>query len=703
MVRETLFVAARQRAIAESLVRFFRLFFPNEEIQHQIVPLVFSCFADLSQQIEETDPEQLRHAVLLLDATQETTNVWSLGKQSPLGVAAHFVLAYPEIYPIFVLTEEQFASTGEEFKLNPSELAYHAVRHNRLHDALPLIANHAYGFRTLFDATGIRSRVRLHLFKATGVHSAYEAFSAARSKQQAAVADEETSFVYLNAYGAYTSAYATWLATSKREFSRLLGLGRTASSPEFETVISDWQLVYPDDSGYSPDPEHLNDDDLLIVREKALDWPAVKSVIVVTSFPGDVRKPSTCQEGWEKRLIKLAKPYGGLFRLIGQRMPDGSSPLGDSRRDAFAGSATGDLREQKPSSRHNAPYQCTVIASHLLHRWRRAMDGSGKDTETFIQAAVLANDAKEILGGLSQTMAYEALACQNESEVQAEVSFLGVSSELDVITRLKVLEAEAAVIIHHEARTKSARADSRESNLNFLMQTANRLRLRLMEVEQVDASEECLRHFARYSREADLARIRRRDEALERYSDHPVFASYKRQARFGDQFVPPPSLEAIRVRISWAVSWYVDMATAAGTSIFRLFAWSVAWILVFGGIFALMLSGNQLSPGDRVELGLSHSAMAFIQIASGIPSVERMIVPEPEQEEDVKDSPPGKPPERPVLRRTALRFGHSRRFHFEARLIRKYELALFIELLISYLHLGLLVAVVHRRITRRAP
>jgi hypothetical protein len=684
MVRETIFVAARQRAIAESLVRFFRLFFPNEEIQHQIVPLVFSCFADLSQQIEEMAPERLRHAVLLLDATQETTKIWNVGKQSPLGVAAHMVLAYPEIYPIFVLSDEQVQEEPRPKSTFTSQ-AYHFISRDRLHDALPLIAKHASGFRTLFDPTGIRSETRRHLFQQTGIHSAYEEFSKARSQQQAVVADEEVSFVYLNAYAAYSSAYGTWLATSKREFSRLLGRHREASSfpvpQEFAVAISDWKLVYADDSGSVSDGDKASAeaDLLLIEREGALDRPTVRSLIIVTSFPDEVAKPENYSSDWEKRLIKLAKPYGGLFRLIGRKLPDRTSPLGDSRRIAFAETSRTSPQDREQSSQHSAPYQCSVIASRLLHRWHDVMESADRETEAFVHAAVLAGDAKEILGGMSQTMAYEALACQNESEVQAEVSFLGVSSDLDVITRLKVLEAEAAVIL---SREKPQGGDTNESRLNFLMQTANRLRLRLMEVEQVDASEECLRHFARYSRQAEKARIRRADESGEERSPHPVLVAGSNRDRFFDQFVLPPSLEVIRTRISWCVSWYVDTATAAGTSIFRLFAWSVAWIVFFGALFALMLGENRLSLSDRAELGLSHSAMAFIQIASGIPSVERMIVPEPEQD---------LPPQRP------------RHFHFEARLIRKYELALFVELLISYLHLGLLIAVVHRRITRRAP
>src|SRR5688500_11607659 len=107
MVRETLLVAARHRSVAESLERFFRLFFPTEAIQHEIVPLAFSCFADLSQQLDEIGAERLRHSILLLDTTEETTEIWNVGNRAPLGLATHIILAYPEVYPVFVVSEDE--------------------------------------------------------------------------------------------------------------------------------------------------------------------------------------------------------------------------------------------------------------------------------------------------------------------------------------------------------------------------------------------------------------------------------------------------------------------------------------------------------------------------------------------------------------------------------------------------------------------
>jgi hypothetical protein len=680
MVRETLLVAARHRSVAESLERFFHLFFPTEAIQHEIVPLTFSCFADLSQQLDEIGAERLRHSILLLDTTEETTEIWNVGNRAPLGLATHIILAYPEVYPVFVVSDEPAKPPDATFQFH----AYHFVGRNRLHEVLPLIDLHAHGFRMLFDSTGLRSMTRRHLFNRTGVHSAYESFSIERRRQYAAVADEEEPFVFLNAYAAYTCGYSAWLATSKREFSRLLSNRRPASglpSPQqFDVAITDWNLVYHDDSGSDARK-------LLIEREGALDLPLVRAVIVVTSFPEDVYTPTGYSRAWTNRVITLAKPYGGLFRLIGQRLRDGNSPLGDSRRLVLAAVTAPRTDDTSPRPEHNAPFQCSLIASGLLHRWTAVMKGADRGTETSVHAAVLACDAKEILGGMSQTLAYEALACQNESEVEAEVSFLGMSSDLDISTRLKVLEQEAGVIMRRDSTRNTARdatSESNESRLNFLFHTANKLRLRLIEVEQVEASEECLRHFARYSSRAEKARILRADRMGTEPLPHPVINAKRADESVFDGFVSPPPFEALRVRIGWWITWYLDTATGAGTSMFRLFMWSVGWIVVFGVAFALMLpAAPHLNSGDRLELGLQHSAMAFIQIQSGIDAVERMIIPEPE--------------------RTLPLSGTSGKLWFEARLIRKYELALFLELLVSYLHLGLLISVVHRRVTRRAP
>ena len=121
---------------------------------------------------------------------------------------------------------------------------------------------------------------------------------------------------------------------------------------------------------------------------------------------------------------------------------------------------------------------------------------------------------------------------------------------------------------------------------------------------------------------------------------------------------------------------YVDFVTGAGTKLLRLLLSSTGWILLFTGFYwAILVSlpHHKSSTVDAVKCEtvverpscwalFGHSALTFVQLQPGLPEVDEVL----------KISP-------------------------------SYRVLLFFQLCFAYLHLGLLISVLHRQLTRRAP
>src|SRR5262249_54471150 len=151
----------------------------------------------------------------------------------------------------------------------------------------------------------------------------------------------------------------------------------------------------------------------------------------LASGSAPVAAGTEAQDDWLPRTIRCAKPYGGLFHLsadsgagdgkapikniLGMRFKEGQKKIYENLTE------TSNKKGRKPPTAHSAPYACTLVADRLLKRARALRGTAGTDTPGWVQVALLAEEAKEILGGLSRTVGYEALAVQNEAEARAEV------------------------------------------------------------------------------------------------------------------------------------------------------------------------------------------------------------------------------------------------------------------------------------------
>ncbi|HEX8424221.1 MAG TPA: hypothetical protein VF634_12450, partial [Pyrinomonadaceae bacterium] len=592
--RPTLLIASRHAPFAAALRLYIDLLCPRGELNHRIEHIGFTSAAELFALLDDRPPEQLRDMMVFLDVSGEEGGAWKV-KDMWLehGLAAQLLMSYPEIYFVFLYN----SNTPDAYPAGlPPEKSqglypYHFVNIDSLHDVVGLIRLHARGLRMIFDATGLRSFIKRELLEKVGseVSRAYAPLLESRWNHAAAAADEESAFMYLNGYAAYQAGFRSWLVSTKSEFCRVIAqsappgqeedgdtAGGGSQSPSrvvvpegFGVVISDWDLVFPDER---------DDDrkDSLLKTTNRLE--AIERLILVTGVSSfDQKQILDRYVGF-----RVSKPYGGILELIRMKMEhkDLVNPLDTRYREAWAGiisdhsdgfrnkvsqwpgklvaglrqacrrvaltlpragqqtstpsaappgqappdetiagnslplgagdAAAGDAATEEATivrpNRHSAPHARSVVAIRLLSRARCIGNGGRLSTEDAVQMALLAGEAKEVLGGLSRTLAYEAIALQNEAEVGAEASFLGMSTRVEVKKRLKNLGQEGRVVQRTasgqmsgaQAESEESRDESEKAWLNFMLQAVKNLRLQFSEHEQMEAAEECLRKFAFY-------------------------------------------------------------------------------------------------------------------------------------------------------------------------------------------------------------
>jgi len=725
MNRPTLLIASRQPATAFALYQAINLFLPNSELPHHIKHIGFNCSAELFEVLDELSPSQLLNTMLLFDAGAENENTWDVMQMNrDNGLAAQLVLSYPEVFFVFIGATGRINSpTWDKNKdllhdhenINRIVEAHHFVLDNNLIDIFKLIRLHAQGFRTLFDATGLRSLLKLDLQQQLRViisdmcAGIYHSFSIKRLNLPALVAEDEAQFLYLNSYATYKFGCRAWLAHTNKEFLRLTeGASEPAhiSAPlNFTTALIDWDLAYSDD-------ESLDKKTRQKVRWEFLESRRVEHPVIITSFPQSFSKPTKIQKTINKvrswwpwnyaaplsrdRLpgnsVVLPKPYGGFFDLLQKRTnepEDNILKLEFQRvhqtmiadmaetyelRAEEAARRSGDASDaEKAPMTHSAPYSCSVVAGRLLQRAQKLKSDDALDTEQWVQMSLLACEAKEILGGLSLSTTYQALALQNEAEVRAEISFIGMAAEIKVGQRLTDLAKEVELV------QKAAMGGNRKNEdyqdvagrLNCLLVTSHNLRMRFTEGEQMKAAECCLREFAEYHHRLRLLPF--------------TLRLGKRSGAFMNSVLKP-------------IVGYPEFVTQAGTSVARLFGASLFWILCFFVLYFALFSIHPQLKDDLQKPALwaaGHSLFTFIELQPGTSEAEGLKTEQAggqkgEQQVGQKNEVSTQPSARAgVLSHTAW--------------LLCYWALLLAELVLAYIHLGLFVSVMYRHITKRAP
>jgi hypothetical protein len=678
MKSPALIVASQYPTVAVGIRDFLGLFMPSDKLPHQVRAEVFSCSAELFEFLDNFDPQQLCDSIVLLHFGPDFSGTWQV-KDMWLdhGTAAQLFLSYPEVYFVFVGESERAAPlwSGDAAK-------YHFVSLDKLSDVVTMVYLHGYGFRTHFDPTGARAELKHQLLAQSqvGEGRVYVPFSQSRTEHLAVIADEENAFVYLNGLVAYKAGFRCWLLSTESEFRRVL-FGDRRCGPSLiapsnvELVVADWNLAYPDHQGELPT-------DSLILE---VTFSAEQQLLLITSYV------EAAQDALWRRVRGRAflKPYPGLFHLIS---------TADDRRDNVVSERHAavwlEVRAQGTEVKasifstgfppHSAPYSRAVIASRLLQRARKLSDASPTEAESAVQQALLAMEAKELLGGLSRTTFLEALALQNEAEVRAEVCFFGMSAQIDARARLDMLENETLLAI-----SRTTDRNETLSRMNCLLRVAGSLRASYARQEQIRAAEECLHRFTRYQRflvqastsfsvacvasmkrflnrlVADFARRFPKDEELPRNQER-----LKHLTRFQNWLEGRNRKSRFRVSgwLRTRPSWYLDAATRSGTSLLRLLAWNIGICFVFSFAYFGLLMSLPLRQGAPLQIfghAIGHSALTFVEMQPGLSSIDGKLA--------------------------------------ASDWLVAYRIGTFLEIVMAYVQLGILLAMLYRKITRHAP
>jgi len=150
---------------------------------------------------------------------------------------------------------------------------------------------------------------------------------------------------------------------------------------------------------------------------------------------------------------------------------------------------------------HGAPGKLMLIAETLLSR-ATALLPKAQTVQDYIQGAVLATEAAELLSGMTPTLTLQALLLKHEFEARAECAFVGVGYHFDVKTRAKEIEQEVKATARWFAKEKRE-----ESKLHALVTIMNRLAQVFREAGRFEEEHECMVRTRRWHRQLVFSKI----------------------------------------------------------------------------------------------------------------------------------------------------------------------------------------------------
>ncbi|MGH9891262.1 MAG: hypothetical protein ACREA0_04615 [bacterium] len=408
IIQPVFLVASRSPEVAQALNAFLSLF-SSRELKHRALdPLVYGPIEALLDKVGQLSFEVRRNLFLVLDREPLDGLLPSLDE-------AELLLRYPEVTIFFIDAPSGTGEASSDLYCGDT-LVTLSVLWN--------LVRHAAGFRPLLDPSLLRLRARDRFANTT---------SPPDPVGLAASLDDESSFLHLNGYIAYRGGWPVFLCPSAAEAEAVCG----NNVKKLSLVVEDVELNYPD----------LNHDEL-VARYLVSDGQKPDALLKLrtVAFPGlpEADKPETGRRfvvsTSENRSAKswVGKPHGGVFDrgFEALRTPKGEAHAAAGRRDSRT---TG----------HAAAGRLQRIAESLLRRSRTVATEARerRDAETAIHAAVLAEEAKRLLGGKSPILSLEALALKHYSEAVAECSFVGTIASQEIRLRIDEIEGEVDTIL----------------------------------------------------------------------------------------------------------------------------------------------------------------------------------------------------------------------------------------------------------------
>lgn len=428
----------------EGYVERYTIFANEAGIASWSVTDEFNRIADIIEGTlcKDNDFAALREAVIVTDIAPfhfglgTGLNPLKVDGDGLARVLSMLVLAFPEVQWI-APADVCAGSAGGDVTEDSFFLRAHTFTNaGTICDAIDLRRE---GFVPLLDATGLRSRVRQLIVNDR--ESGHNGVPVRR--QQCFSIDEERSYAYLHAYTAYRFGFRSHIVSTQQMMERLFADGSAVDLGSDYILFEDVFLKFAEARG----GRHLSR-----LQERDSTFPRLKRAacrILVTAGHTRENDQKVLRENLHyleqfrarQHSDILFKPLGGVFDLWDRSGLDGLSPVTREHGQAWNFVWPPDHNEQATDGGHSAPGRLLEIAHRLADRAERLLP-EARSVADFVQGAVLATDALELLAERTPTSALAALVLKHRFEVLAECEFCGVQSNLDVCKRIKDIQRE---------------------------------------------------------------------------------------------------------------------------------------------------------------------------------------------------------------------------------------------------------------------
>lgn len=401
------------------------------------------------------------------------------------------ILAFPEIHWVF-----RTLSADEDWKLNTwsfQEILPSFIK--RISD------NHLS--TPLFDRNGLRNQLRLSILEQETTKKLAPDLTI--RKKSAAAIDDETSYAYMFGYVAYRLGYLCHAITSQASMEYLFritdeteNMADRKSDKMIDLTFEDLYINFPDwhvPEGVSENQFHLSD---IMKRDKVFRrLTHVKKRVLVTVGHSKSMLLSKCYPdrldntgGKAQEITMILKPCGGFYDVVSK------SGLQDVYKQWLENESIIDSFDKghQDIRTHSAPGRLLMVSTLLLQRARTILCCS-VNVQECIHGALLALEAKELLGYRTPTTTMEAITLRHQLEVKAECMFYGTEYNMDVKNRFKELKDE----INTTSKWFNFRSRKR-SSLNAQMGIVMEIMRIFREFGRFDEEQICLNYFRKIKR-----------------------------------------------------------------------------------------------------------------------------------------------------------------------------------------------------------
>jgi hypothetical protein len=432
---------------------------------------ILDIFNFISSELGKNDSSVLKGSIAILDGCFWELDLNPLSRPPNRStLAAMLVLAFPEIYWIFVVMMKDI---DHEFRNNKF---YYLQRLSKLFDKIESVSS------PLFDPEGLRNKIRESMKNKADLKEQLN-YLILRNSEISASIDEEEPYAYLHSYIAYKMGHRCYIVTTEKEMRNLF-----TNNPEIDMVFEDIFLNFPDRerSGLS-DLEERDEN-----YHRLRNVPNRIFVTVGHKFIKAHEKNKNYiqvlrEEG--KKIKKVYKPSGGVYNLL-----ESADLLKDYWKRKKKEWKDAKPKMEQEGGSHSAPGRLLVIAERLISRAEKILH-EAKSVQECVHGALLALEAQEFLGYKTPTTCLEAIALRHQLEVKAECMFYGISYNIDLKNRFKELEEEIEVVSKwfHPSVKKKASLNAKMGIITELMEL-------LRDFGQFDEEQECLKHFRKIKR-----------------------------------------------------------------------------------------------------------------------------------------------------------------------------------------------------------